>query len=48
MFDIQGRWDQAMDQKNGHINLKNMKKFKSKDAIKGLPNLKIEEGKIYV
>jgi hypothetical protein len=33
-------------QKLGHLNLKSMKKIIREDAIRGLPNLKIEEGKI--
>ncbi|CAJ2635655.1 unnamed protein product [Trifolium pratense] len=33
-------------QKLGHLNLRSMKKAISKEAIRGLPNLKIEEGSI--
>lgn len=47
MFDIQGRRDQAMAPKLGHLNLKSMIKIIYKDAILGFPKLKIEEGKIY-
>lgn len=33
-------------QKLGHLNLRNMKKIIFEEAIKGLPKLKMEEGKI--
>lgn len=33
-------------QKLGHLHLKGMKKIWSKEAVKGVPKLKIEEGKI--
>lgn len=33
-------------QKLGHLNLKGMKNIMSEEAIKGLPMLKIEEGKV--
>lgn len=34
-------------QKLGHLHLKGMKKIMSKEATKGIPRLKIEEGKSY-
>lgn len=34
-------------QRLGHLNLEDMKKVISAEAIRGLPNLEIEEGKIY-
>lgn len=33
-------------QKLGHLNLKGMKKMISHEAIRGLPNMKIEEGRV--
>ena len=33
-------------QKLGHLNLKSMKKIISEEAIRGLPKMKIEEGRI--
>ena len=32
--------------KLGHLHLKGMEKIVSKEAIRGIPNLKIEEGRI--
>jgi len=34
-------------QKLGHLNLTAMNKIMSEEAIKGLPKLKIKEGKVY-
>lgn len=33
-------------QKLGHLHLKGMKKFVSKEAVRGIPKLKIEKGKV--